>query len=436
MVTPINYIQDVQTPFQAAAQGMQFGSGIADMQAKQQEQQLKLQAQQQAQQQQADLSGRLSALMSNKNPTVQDYANISMLMPKDQAESTRKAWDMLSADKQQTRLNRAGQVLAAFNAGADDVAVGMLDEEAQALRNVGDEQGARAAEAYAQVAKLNPAMARTNIGLLLAQIPGGDKVIEGITKLGAERRAEEKAPSELTESQAKATKAAVDAKFAESNAVIDLQKKGWDITKIQEDIGIAKQNAKIAAANAAASRESNAIKRQELGLKVQEMQQKRDELVQGKAAEVESARANIDNMLNTADRILNTPMSVVGSAAGPISSRMPTTLQDTADFEALVDTLGSQAFLAIIPALKGLGALSNAEGDKAQAALQNFSLKQSPERLIENVREAQRLILKGRANLANRYGVPESIPDTPAVKPSGSEIDALINKYSNKQGAW
>lgn len=430
MVAPINYIQDVQTPFQAAAQGMQFGSGIVDMQSKQQAQQLALQQQEHQQAQQADLNSRMRALMENKNPTAQDYAHISMLMPKDQADSTRKAWEMLSTDKQQNRLSRAGQVLAAFNAGADDVALGMLDEEAQALRNVGDEEGAKAAEAYAQVAKINPAMARTNIGLLLAQIPGGDKVIESVTKLGAERRAEEMAPSELTESQAKASKAAVDAKFAESNAVIDLQKKGWDITKIQEDIGIAKRNAQIAAANAATNRESNTFKRQELGLKVDEMRQKRDELVRTKAADVESARANMDNMLNTADRILKTPVGVVGSAAGPISSRLPTSSQSTADLEALVETLGSQAFLAQIPNIKGMGSLSNAEGEKLQAALQNFSLKQSPERLLENVREAQRLILKGRANLTKRYGVPDSIPDTPAVEPSGADISALIKKYS------
>jgi polysaccharide pyruvyl transferase WcaK-like protein len=234
----------------------------------------------------------------------------------------------------------------------------------------------------------------------------------------------------LTESQAKAQKAAVEAKFAESGAVLDLQKKGWDITKIQEDIKIAKQNASIAAMNAQIAREGNQIKREENQLKLADMVQKRDSAVREKAADLESARTNMDNMLNTADRILKTPIGVIGSAAGPVSSRMPTLIQDTADFEALVDTLGSQAFLSQIPNIKGLGSLSNDEGKKLQASLQNFSLSQSPERLLENVREAQRLIMKARKNMTARSGLPETIPDTPAVSTSGSDIDALVKKYT------
>ena len=441
---PINYTQDVQSPFQAATQGLQFGAGIQQMQAARQAQQLELQQKQQAMEAQQALSARLQSVMSNPNPTAKDYAQLSMLMPKDQAENTRKAWDMLDGEKQKTRLSRTGQVLAALNSNSPEIAQDLLAEEAAALRNSGDEAGAKAAETYAQLAKLNPAMARTNIGLLLSQIPGGDKVIEGVTKLGTERRAEEKAPFELSKAQSDAQKAAVGAKFAESEAVIDLQKKGWDITKIQEDIKINKQNSQIAAMNAATAREGNTIKKQENQLKLDELVQKRDEAVRGKAAEVESARGSMDNMLNTADRILKAGVaaadpktgkptdytSVVRAATGPIDSRMPTMQRDVADFEALIETLGSQAFMAQIPNIKGMGALSNAEGEKLQAALQNFSLKQSPERLLENVREAQRLILKGRANLSKRYGVPESIPDTPAASSgaAGKSADDMLRE--------
>ena len=85
--------------------------------------------------------------------------------------------------------------------------------------------------------------------------------------------------------------------------------------------------------------------------------------------------------------------------------------------------------MAQIPKMKGTGALSEGEGKKLQASLQNFSLKQSPERLIDNMKEAQRLILKGRSNLAKKYGVPDAVPDTPAAAPSAGEIDALLKKY-------
>ena len=192
--------------------------------------------------------------------------------------------------------------------------------------------------------------------------------------------------------------------------------------------------------NAATARQGNDLKGQSNNLKFQELQLKlqdkiaeRDAKVGEKAAEVTAGRATIDNMLNTADRVLQTPMSVIGSAAGPISSRAPTLSQDTADFEELLNTLSSQAFMAQIPSLKGMGALSNAEGEKLQSSLQNLSLRQSPERLVENVKEAQRLIMKSRENLSKKFGVPDVTPDTPAAQPSPTNIDALLQKYGGAQ---
>jgi hypothetical protein len=265
------------------------------------------------------------------------------------------------------------------------------------------------------VAKVTPQATEDYFGYITSQMPGGDKVIDSAIKLSAERRAAAKAPFELTQEQAKAEKAAVEAKFAESNAVVDLTKKGWDITKIQEDIKIAKQNANIAALNAATAKETNALKRQENELKLQDMIDKRDATVRQVTAEVESARGDMDNFLNTANRILQTPKEVINSATGPIASRLPTTGQATADFEGLVETLGSQAFMSQIPKMKGSGALSEREGDKLQASLQNLSLKQSPERLIENVKESMRLIEKARKTLSIKSGLPDTPSDIPSL---------------------
>jgi len=349
------------------------------------------------------------------------------------SENFKRTYDVLSTEQKDSRLGQATQVYAALQSGKPEIAQQLLTEQATAYRNSGQEREAKTLEDLGVLIKTSPETAKTSTGLFLASAMGPDKFTETFTKLQGEQREAELQPSKLTESQAKAQKAAVEAKFAESGAVLDLQKKGWDITKIQEDIKIAKQNASIAALNAQIAREGNQIKREENQLKLQDMVQKRDEAVRTKAADLESARTNMDNMLNTADRILKTPIGVIGSAAGPVSSRMPTLSQDTADFEALVETLGSQSFMAQIPNIKGMGALSNAEGDKLQAALQNFSLKQSPERLLENVKEAQRLVMKARKNMTARAGLPETIPDTPAVSTSGGDIDALVKKYT--QGA-
>lgn len=79
-----------------------------------------------------------------------------------------------------------------------------------------------------------------------------------------------------------------------------------------------------------------------------------------------------------------------------------------------------------------MGALSNAEGEKLQSALQNLNLRQSDKQLVSNVKEAQRLILKARSNIAKRYGMPDTTPDTPAAQPSAGDINDLLKKYGGK----
>jgi uncharacterized coiled-coil protein SlyX len=430
MAQPFNYMLNVPDPTQSVMGGVQNALGIANVMSQRNLAEQKALDLQKAREQQVQMETDLGSL--SKNPTPSALASMMVKYPS-LSENFKRTYDVLSTEQKDARLGQASQVYAALQSGKPEIAQQLLTEQATAYRNSGQEREAKTLEDLQELVKSSPDTAKTSAGLFLASAMGPDKFTETFTKLQGEQRDAELQPSKLTESQAKAQKAAVEAKFAESGAVLDLQKKGWDITKIQEDIKIAKQNASIAALNAQIAREGNQIKREENQLKLQDLVQKRDNAVREKSAEIEAARSNMDNMLNTADRILKTPIGVIGSAAGPVSARMPTLSQDTADFEALVETLGSQSFLAQIPNIKGMGALSNAEGEKLQAALQNFSLKQSPERLLENVREAQRLIMKGRKNLTLKSGLPETIPDTPAVSTSGGDIDALVKKYT--QGA-
>jgi hypothetical protein len=434
MPAPYNYMRNLPDPTQNVMSGVQSALGIAGMQSQRQLQDIKLAETKRATEQQAQLQADLASVAGNPSPV----ALASMMVKYPQlSEQFKRTYDVLNTEQQRSRLGQATQVYAALQSGKPEVAQQLLIEQATAMRNSGQEQEAKTAETIAELVKLHPETAKTSTGLFLAHAMGPEQFTETFTKLQTEQRAAERSPFELTEAQAKAQKAAVDAKFAESNAAADLQKKGWDITKIQEDIKIARENSRIAALSAAVSRGDNTLKKQELGLKLEEARQKRDEAVRAKVADVESARGSMDNMLNTADRILKTPIGVVESATGPISSRMPTLSEDTSDFESLVETLGSQAFMAQIPNIKGMGALSNAEGEKLQAALQNFNLKQSPKRLMENVREAQRLILKARKNVAARYGMPDKVPDTPEAAPTAGEIDALLKKYGKgATGSW
>jgi len=404
MVQPINYLAQMPQvdPARALLEGLQIGTGVSQLQ---QQQAAKQQAEQRLQSYRTELESAFS------QGTPKAFSRLMTMFPEHQA-AIKPTFEQLSKERQEGEIAAALPVASALLSGNAKVAKDLVQERINAMPEGED---IRMLQSISDAIDRDPVTAKNYTLLTLSRIMSPDKFAETFGKLAETSRAEQLAPSQLTESQAKAKTAAAKAKFAESEAALDLQKKGWDITKIQEDIKIAKQNSSIAALNAQIAKEGNVLKRQELGMKLQEMTEKRDTSVREKAADLESARSNVDNMLNTAQRIISTPKSIIGAAAGPISARVPTLSQDTADFEELVNTLGSQAFLAQIPNIKGMGALSNAEGEKLTAALQNFSLRQSPERLVENVKEATRLLNKARQNMTARSGLPESAPDIPAA---------------------
>ena len=424
---PINYMTNQPN------QGSDFLQGLKLAQVMKE-----IGTQRDAEQQAAELKVQYASDLKSAfdNPTPESFAMLSTKYPT-QREAFKQSFEMLEAPKKAAELQTTGQVYTALLNNKPEIANGIISEQITALENSGKDASKlkKIQETIAQ----DPQTATGIAGFMLSNMMGQKEFKDYQDALGAagkETREKGLFPAKLEEAVGKgkeatyvAQTAAVKAKFAESDAAQDLVKKGWDIKKIQSDIDIAKINSKIAAMNAATNRETNSLKLQELRLKMGEMQQKRDDTVREKIATVESTRSSMDNFLNTADRILKTPKGTVRSATGPISARMLTLSADTADFEELVTTLGSQAFMAQIPIMKGTGALSDAEGAKLYTSLQNLNLRQSPERLMQNVKEAQRLIMKARRNVSTKYGVPDSVPNTPEATTSPQNIDALLKKY-------
>lgn len=403
---PYNYIINT-------AQQPNFETGLAQGQAmKKAEQDQAAQAQMQA-----DL------LQLSHSPTV---ANISSTMAKYPAvaEKFKPLLENATEQQRQNRIGQASDVYASLLADRPDIAKQLLQEHADAARNAGDEQSAKSAEVMAQILDKGASgknMLLSSAGMFLSAAMGADKFAETYSKLGSEQRDNELQPAKLTEQQATAAKAATAAKFAESDAALDLQKKGWDITKIQNDIEVSKQNVKIAMMNASIAKESNGLKRQELGLQVQKMQDERDEKVRGKVAEVSATRGDIDNMLSTVQQALDTPKNVFNNAVGPVAGKLPAMVADLSnmsavnDFREVLKTLTSQTMLQQLKNLKAtgatMGALNEAEGEALKKSFVNLSTTQSPERLLANLKEAQRLLTKFRSNLTVKYGVPESRVD-------------------------
>lgn len=356
-----------------------------------------------------------------KNPTAKAVQSFMVEFP-ELSEQFKKSYDTLSDNEKRMATEVQFATKSAIESGKPDLAISDLDRRIEAAKNMGDTSAEEKLGVIRNLVIANPSAALLTANAFLAATMDPDKFATMEKTRGEESRAQQEAPYKLEQERVKA-------KFAEPEALLDLEQKGWNIKAIQEDIGYKKQMARIAAMNASTSRTDSDLKRQELQLKVQEAQSKLNSDIRAKVSEAESARASIDNFINTADRLMKNPMlpRVLGPIEGRISSAPLS--DEAADAVALIDTLSSQAFLSQIPAMKGSGALSDAEGKKLQAALTNLSRVQSEKQFEANLKEAQRILLKSRSNLAQKYGIPDTVPDTPAAAPSGRSIEDLLKKY-------
>lgn len=175
MVQPISYQTAVQSPFEAALSGFRIGATIADVTAQRQAQEQELQRRQ-------ALQTQVQTLIQNPNPTARDFTNVAMLLPKAEAESMRANWETLSKDRQENELRFGGQVMSAFSANQPQIGIQLLRERATAERNAGRAAQARAYDTWAQMAEVSPQSAQKTIGIMLAGVPGGDKVLESSIK--------------------------------------------------------------------------------------------------------------------------------------------------------------------------------------------------------------------------------------------------------------
>jgi hypothetical protein len=420
-----NYSIDVGSPFISALKGYELGMGI-ETKRQQMLGQQQLAQQQMLRQQEIDMA---LEKVRGPNPTAEDYRRLEILLPPEQAKSIRESLAQRTDVQNQQALRSSGRIFSAFRAGRPDIAIDFIDQEIATQRNAGNEAGAKSLETWRDVAKNSEEGVKQTqdfFGFVISEIPGGDKIIESSVKLSQEAREAAMAPERLAEQRAKALKAGVEAKFAESSAVAALNLTNAQIQNYAAQQDIARKNVEIAALNARIAQEGNVLKRRELEQKMADAQVERDDKLRKRVSDANTAFGNFDNFLNTADRALaqwgrtkdgkvdpKKPSATVRAATGPLDVMFPTVQPDVANFEELIDTIKGQAFLAQVEKMKGLGALSDKEGDALRASLTNLSLRQSPEQLAENLLEAQRLILKARDATAKKYGVGAA-PDRPA----------------------
>jgi hypothetical protein len=146
-------------------------------------------------------------------------------------------------------------------------------------------------------------------------------------------------------------------------------------------------------------------------------------------AEVERGRAleqrSIDtqNTLDTIGQLLVHPGRKAGTGASSFLGNVPGT--DARGFQAQLETFKAKTFLPMVSALKGMGALSDAEGKKLSAAVGALdpAMKEA-EFEKELKRVAKFLYEKARA-----AGLNVVMPELPGVAPSNTQGGASRSNW-------
>lgn len=201
---------------------------------------------------------------------------------------------------------------------------------------------------------------------------------------------------------------------------------------------IAQQNVNLRRMELDDKKYDRQIAREANDLKLAELQDKRqknlDDIEQAKRDKAESYYSSMDTMsrtIDTANKVLKSPgfTGYFGTNFNPLSSRyLPGT--DAADTSALVDTLKSQGFMSGIQQMRGMGALSNAEGQKVVDAIGNLSPSQSEKSAKAAIQTIINTTQMAQKRMQQKYG--KDIPDQEQQSPTSQQQlsdDDLINKY-------
>lgn len=235
---PINYTQQLASPFQSAVEGLKLGAGIQDLQAVQQANQLKMQAQEQAMQRAQMAEQARQRFFANPNPSMRDAAELASLIPKEQAEAIKPFIEGMSKEQQQGVLRFNTEVLSALNTNPK-VAIKLLRDRAAAERNQGDEEEASLYERMADSAETDGApVAFKGLSTIVAAMPGAKEMFEAAGKFGEEQRAAALQPSALTKAESEAKTKKIESDFAQRMQEAGLTEKNWSVKNLQNQINV------------------------------------------------------------------------------------------------------------------------------------------------------------------------------------------------------
>lgn len=386
---------DYSVLFNQPSIGQRVRSGIQTglaLKAVQEERQKAEQAKMQKEQFEADLN----SLRDDWNPQA---ANDFILKYPSMTEAITAYGQSLTDRQKQAKANAITQVFSAAQAGNYNLVESLLNRRLEAATNSNDQAEIDATNVMLSNLKMDPESVRESSYIMLASLYGPEeakKVAEGLAVVGAENRARELQSFAVTEQEAKAADAAIKARFAEVQAITDIVQKGGDASALITDPKMERYNNELIVKRnqqEAAERKQNTQQALKLEMEIADIETKRAEAAQRKLGEAENAQAGTELTLDTIARIRElggTKFDVFGrtvaqASTGPLEGRLPSLNESVVDFQSLIETLKSQAFLDNVKLMRGTGALTEAEGKKLENRIASLNLTQSSDMLMKNI---------------------------------------------------
>lgn len=158
---------------------------------------------------------------------------------------------------------------------------------------------------------------------------------------------------------------------------------------------------------------------------------KRTEKKQTEDLTKNSQIASFDTMLGTLDRLAAHPG--LKRSVGKIGAFPTMPGSDSANFQAELNTFQSQAFLPMVAQLKGMGALSDAEGKKLTAAVGALDPKMGEQAFRDSVARITADMEAARERMAGQKRNPEKPAATPGAQ-AGPKPGTVQDGYRFKGG--
>ncbi|EJU1775455.1 phage DNA ejection protein [Salmonella enterica] len=172
------------------------------------------------------------------------------------------------------------------------------------------------------------------------------------------------------------------------------------------------------------ARETNQIKLDELKQKQADVRQKAEIARADRQAAAQGAVDTFSTALDSLNEIEQSPG--LSKAVGTRSAFPTVPGSDAANFEARLDTFKAQTFLPMVQSLKGMGALSDAEGKKLSDAVGALSPKMSEKAFRDSIGKIRNQLESKLSTVKKQFDYQEPVQNMPGKQsPAGSNFSSL-----------